>query len=205
MSHEVDTSQPGRRHRYLATAAVVAATLGLITAVIGLINALADDSGGSSGNANGTTPTVSAPEGSEKGNRGEGAGAGGGKPQLDPSHDGNSRGTAKRLEANRLIEASIAAGNDQDWYVYQAPKDETATIELVEGEGELGYGGVLVTVSEGLKEIETDTVEINKSFVVRRIVAGGAQLFVSVRDLCEENGGCGLGPYTLVVGTGPPG
>lgn len=205
MGSEGDTSDSGRRHGFLATAAVVAATLGLITAAIGLINALADDSGGSSGNPAETTSAVVEPEGGEKGNRGEDAASEGKEPQLDPSHDGNSRATAKRVEANRLVEASLVAGNDEDWYVYRAPEAETATVQITEGEGELGYGGVVMKVSEGLKEVETVDVDLNETVAVRRLVASGASLYVNVWDICADGGGCGVGPYSLVVRTAPPG
>jgi hypothetical protein len=204
MGSEVDTPQSGRRHSFLAAAAVVAATLTLIAAVIGLINALADDSG-SNGSPSETTSAVTEPEESENGDRGEGAASEEREPRSDPSHDGNSRATAKRLEANQLIEASIAAGNDEDWYVYPASKAETATVELTEGEGELGYGGVTMKVTEGLKEVEIVHVGINESGVVRRIVAPGARLYVNVWDPCAEVGGCGVGPYSLVVRTASPG
>jgi len=189
----------------LATAAVVAATLTLATAVIGLIKVLADDSGGSGGRGNRAASTVTEPEESGDGNRGEGATSEAGELQLDPSHDGNSRATAKRVEANQPIEASLVAGNDMDWYVYHAPKAETVTIKFVEGEGELGYGGVIVTVSEGLEQVENHSVGITESLTVRRIVAPGARLFVRVEDICSGEGGCGIGPYNLLVRTAPPG
>lgn len=205
MSHKGDISESGRGHRFGVTAAVVAATLTLVTAIIGLINVVADDSGSSGKGTSGEISTAIEPGENENGKESERRGSQGSGSQLDPSRDGNSRATAKRLEANQLIEGSLVAANDVDWYVYRAPKSETATVKFVEGEGETSYGGVLMTIWEGLKEIEHIGVHNSESYAVSRIVSSGVRLFVSVEDECSEIGGCGVGPYSLIVQTGPPG
>lgn len=205
MSPKGDISESGRGHRFGVTAAVVAATLTLITAIIGLINVVADGSGG---DTSGEISTAIEPQESENG-KGERGGSQGSGSQLDPSHDGNSRATAKRLEANQLIEASLVASNDVDWYVYRVPKSETATVKFVKGDGDWGFDEVRVTLWEGLKEIESVGVGNSESYAMRRIVSSGARLFVSVEDKCAAEAGdgasCGVGPYSVTVRTGPPG
>lgn len=208
MSPEGDISEPGRGHRFGVTAAVIAATLTLATAIIGLINVVADDGSGSAGrDTSGEISTAIEPQESENG-KGESHGSQESGAQLDPSHDGNSRATAKRLEANQLVEASLVAANDVDWYVYRAPKSETATVKFVEGDIE-SFGEVLVTIWEGLKEIERASPGNSESFAMPRIVSSGTRLFVSVADKCAVEAGegvsCGVGPYSVIVRTGPPG
>jgi hypothetical protein len=203
MSDKSDIPEPEQGHRFGVTAAMAAATLTLIAAVIGLVTVVIDRAGSGDESPAEVTSAFTDPDRNGSDGREGTASEGKGAP-LDPSRDGNSRSTAKRLIANQLIEASLDAGNDVDWYVYQAPKAETATVEFVEGEGELGYGGVFVTVSEGLKEIDSSDVSISESFAVPRSVSAGGRLFVSVEDLCGE-AGCGIGPYSVVVRTGPPG
>lgn len=201
-------SESGPGHRFGVTAAVIAATLTLVTAVIGLINVVADDSGSSGRGTSGEISTAIEPQESEN-DKSEGHGSQGSGSQLDPSHDGNSRATAKRLEANQLIEASIVASNDVDWYVYRAPKSETATFKFVKGDGDWGFDEIRVTIWEGLKEIESVDIGNSESHAVPRIVSSGARLFVSVEDMCTAEAGegasCGVGPYSVVVRTGPPG
>jgi hypothetical protein len=207
MSPEGDISESGRGHRFGVTAAVVAATLTLVTAIIGLINVVADGSGSSGRNPSGEISTTLEPQESEN-DKGERDGSQGSGSQLDPSHDGNSRATAKRLEANQLIEASLIAPNDVDWYVYRVPKSETATVKFVKGDGD-GFDQVRVTFWEGLKEIEWAAVGNSESYAMPRIVSPGARLFVSVEDRCAAEAGegvsCGVGPYSVIVRTGPPG
>ena len=208
MSPEGDIPESGRAHRFGVTAAVVAATLTLLTAIIGLINVVADGSGGSGRDTGGEVSTTLEPQESENG-KGERHGSQGGPSQLDPSHDGNSRATAKRLEANQLIEASLIASNDVDWYVYRVPKAETVTVKFVKGDGDWGFDEVRVTFWEGLKEIESVDVGNSESYAMPRIVSSGARLFVSVEDMCAAEAGegasCGVGPYSVIVRTGPPG
>jgi len=208
MSPEGDISESGRGHRFGVTAAVVAATLTLVTAIIGLINVVADGSSSSGRDTSGEISTTLEPQESENG-KGERHGSPGSGSQLDPSHDGNSRATAKRLEANQLIEASLIASNDVDWYVYRVPKSETATVKFVKGDGDWAFDQVLVTFWEGLKEIEYVAVGNSESYAMPRIVSSGARLFVSVEDRCAAEAGdgasCGVGPYSVIVRTGPPG
>ncbi len=208
MSPEGDISESGRGHRFGVTAAVIAATLTLVTAVIGLINVVADGSGSSGKDTSGEISTAIEPQESENG-KSEGHGSQGSGSQLDPSHDGNSRATAKRLEANQLIEASIVASNDVDWYVYRPPKSETATFKFVKGDGDWAFDEIRVTIWEGLKEIESVDIGNSESYAVPRIVSSGARLFVSVEDMCTaeagESASCGVGPYSVVVRTGPSG
>lgn len=202
MSDKSDIPESRKGHRF----ALAAATLTLLAAVIGLVTVVIDRAGSSDESPAQVTSTFTEPDEPQVGsNRGEGTISEGEGSPLDPSRDGNSRSTAKHLMANQTIEASLNAANDVDWYVYQAPKAETATVEFVEGENGGYYGGVLVTVSEGLKEADTDDVQLSESFVVSRNVSLGTRLFVNVEDLCSEVGGCGIGPYSLVVRTGPPG
>jgi hypothetical protein len=205
VSDKSDTPESGQGHRFGVTAAMAAATLTLIAAVIGLITVVIDRAGSSDENPAEVTSTFTEPNGGTGGDGGEGATPEGEGPQPTPPRDGNSRSTAKYLVVNRTVEASLAAGNDVDWFVYQAPKDETATIEFVKGGEFVAYGGVYVTVLEGLDEIEEGEVSVvSEPFVFPRNVSAGTRLFVSVEDKCG-GGGCGLGPYSLVVRTSPPG
>lgn len=203
-----DENGSGKHNRYVVIAGIVATTLALLTAIIGLINVVADDSGSSGRDTSGEIPTAIEPQENENG-KGESHGSQGNGSQLDPSHDGNSRATAKRFEANQQIEASIVASNDVDWYVYRAPKSETATFNFVKGDGDGAFDEIRVTIWEGLKEIESVDIGNSESYAVPRIVSSGARLFVSVEDMCTaeagESASCGVGPYSVMVRTGPPG
>lgn len=203
-----DENSSGKHNRYVVIAGIVAATLALLTAIIGLINVVADGSGSSGRDTSGEISTAVEPQENENG-KGERPGSQESGSQLDPSHDGNSRASAKLLEANQQIEASIVASNDVDWYVYRAPKSETATFKFVKGDGDWAFDEIRVTIWEGLKEIESVDIGNSESYAVPRIVSAGARLFVSVEDMCTaeagESASCGVGPYSVVVRTGPPG
>ncbi len=194
-----DTSDSGGHHRYGVIAAVIAATLTLIAAIIGLITVFVQDGR----NSESPAPVASAiTETHETGGEKAPAGQGKGGASFDPAHDGNSRASAKHLPANLAIFSSIVAGNDEDWYVYQVSKEETATIEVAMVGEERIFSAVLW---EGLKEIENNAGASNElPFVVPRVVSAGTRLFVSISDACGDLG-CSIGPYKVVVRTSPPG
>jgi len=205
MSDKSDASDSGRHNRYVVIAGSIAATLSVVAGAIGLITVLVndDDNAGTSAAATPLTETTETGRG-ENPTRGpdEPSGAG----PLDPTHDGNSRATAKRLPANRSIYSSIAAGNDEDWYVYEAPKDETATVEVGTAGADASNRLLIVELSEGLEEIESSAdVDNEYPLLVPWEVTAGTRLFVYVHDLCPELGGCSVGPYKVEVRTSPPG
>jgi hypothetical protein len=202
MSGNRDTDNSGEHRRFGVNATVAAATLTLIAAIIGLITVLANDDGGSS-----ASPTPSG--GTEKSGTGghedstERSGGGNGAGSAGPA-DGNSRASAKPLVANRPIESSLIAGNDVDWFVYQAEKSETATVEFVKGGEFVAIPTTNVTVFEDVEVIDQDYLQsTSEPLVVRRIVSPETRLYVEVVNEC--GGGCGLGPYKVGVRTGPPG
>ena len=189
---------PGKHNRYAVIAGVAAATLTLIAAIIGLVTVLVDDDGSS--------PSLAAPpvlDTSETGggDGGDSTSGGNGGGSLDPARDGNSRATAKRLPANRPIYSSIAAGNDEDWYVYEAARDETVTVEVSTAGGDTASRLLFAAVFEGPEEIESSADVDNETepLVLPRSVEAGARLFVLVRDICPELGGCSVGLYKVIV------
>ena len=210
-SNGSEDSQPGQRHRLLVILAALTGVVTLTAAIIGLVNTIVDGSEGGSAQvgsapAKGAT-TVREPAESEPPAAGGGEqGARGSERRApDPSRNGNSRSTAKRLQANREIESSLVAANDMDWYVYEARKPETATVEFTEGDTGEGYGGVVVIVSEGLKEVTSSHVDLSETYKLSRLVSPGTSIYVTVKDGCGIGTGCGVGPYSLVVSTGPAG
>lgn len=202
MSGDRDTDTSEGHPRYALVITVVAATLTLLAAIIGLITVLVDDDGGSS-----TTPPTSVSTGND-GSGGGGdttGGSGGGNEGSPPNQprDGTSRASAKPLFANQPFEGTISAGNDVDWYVYEVPKEETATVEFVKGGEFVAIPTTLVTIYEGIEVLEWETLQSTSyPLVVKRIVSPGTSLYVEVVNECEA--GCGLGPYEVVVRTGPP-
>jgi hypothetical protein len=186
-------------------AGVVAATLTLLAAIIGLITVLVNDDGGSDSSAPASAVVTDT---TESGGGGESTSQGSdeeGEGPLDPGRDGNSRASAKRLPPNRMIYSSIIAGNDEDWYVYEAPKDETATVEVATT-GEDPSRLLFVELSEGLDQIESSSDATEAfPFVVPWTVTAGTRLFLRVADICEELGGCSVGAYKVVVRTKSPG
>lgn len=205
MSGKGETSESGKHNRFAVMAGVAAASLTLIAAIIGLVTAFVDD-GGSSASSAGAPPVT---ETSETGGS-ESTGApseGNGEDSLDPTRDGNSRATAKRLPANRPVYSSIAAGNDEDWYVYEAAEEETATVEVATAGEETASRVLYAAVFEGPEEIESSADVDNEiePLVLPRSVKPGTRLFVLVRDICPDLGGCSVGLYKVAVGTSPPG
>lgn len=189
---------PEKQHRYALMAGVAAATLTLIAAIIGLVTVLVDDDGSSASSA--APPVVETSEtGGGDGEKSTGEGNGGGS--LDPTRDGNSRATAKRLPTNRPVYSSIAAGNDEDWYVYEAANDGTVTVEVSTAGGDTASRLLYAAVFEGPEEIESSADVDNETepLVLPRSVEAGARLFVLVRDICPELGGCSVGLYKVVV------
>ncbi|HWM64155.1 MAG TPA: hypothetical protein VNP96_09245 [Solirubrobacterales bacterium] len=161
---------------------------------------------GNAGNSATATPLTETIETGSGENPTKGPDEGNGAASLDPTRDGNSRATAKRLPANRPIYSSIAAGNDEDWYVYEAPKDETATVEVATAGADASGRLLIVELSEGLEEIESSAdVTDEYPLLVPWEVTAGTRLFVYVHDLCPELGGCSVGPYKVDVRTSPPG
>jgi hypothetical protein len=202
MSGNRDTENSGKHPRFGVNATVAAATLTLIAAIIGLITVLANDGGGSSAPPPSVSTENSGTGGhevtTERPNGGNGSGSAAGPA------DGNSRASAKPLVANRSIESSLNAGNDVDWFVYEAAKSETATVEFVMGGEFVAIPTTNVTVFEDVEVIEQDYLQsTSEPLVVKRIVSPETRLYVEVFNECS--GGCGLGPYKVVVRTGPPG
>jgi hypothetical protein len=102
------------------------------------------------------------------------------------------------------MEGSVRAANDVDWFVYRAPKSETATVEFVKGGEPFIFPTTVVTVFDGLEQIGGETLQTTSDpLVLPRIVSPGTRLYVKVTNSCSA--GCSLGPYELVVRTGPPG
>jgi hypothetical protein len=204
MSENRDIRDPGESHRYGVIAAVAAAVLTLLAAIIGLITVLVNsgESSGSSARTPSAITEASETGGGEKPAKGS---ANNGEASLDPAHDGNSRASAKQLPGDQTVNSSLVAGNDEDWYVYEAPKDETATVEVATT-GEEAYSRIIsATLLEGSEEIETSNdATSDEPFAVPRQVAAGVRLFVRVWDSCGDLG-CSIGPYRVVVRTSPPG
>ena len=201
MSDTSDSRESGAHHRYGVVAAVAAATLTLIAAIIGLITVFVQDDPNPENVVTGTaiTETIEANGGKAPPDTDEGSGS------LDPAHDGNSRASAKRLPGDRTIYSSLVAGNDEDWYVYEVPKDETATVEVAPLGEEASSQLIDAVLWEGLEEIDSSTEAISgQAFVVPRLVSAGTRLFVRVADNCM---GCSIEPYPykVEVRTSPPG
>jgi hypothetical protein len=197
-------SHSGEHPRYGVIAAVAAAALTVLAAIIGLITVLVDDDGSSGSFAQAPSAITEGSEvGGEKPVKGSAKGNGG--ALLDPAHDGNSHASAKHLPGNRTVYSSLVAGNDEDWYVYEAPEDETATVEVATT-GEEASGRIIsATLLEGPEEIETSNDASSfEPFVVPRQVAAGTRLFVRLWDTCGDLG-CSIGPYRVVARTSPPG
>jgi hypothetical protein len=181
----------------------------LLAAILGLITVIIERSGLADAPPSTTfVPTESgaSEEGADKGDGGS-TGEGGGpreSPQ-DPAHDGNSRSAAKELTANQPVAASLAAANDQDWYVYRAPEEETATVEVVPIEGERGSHILSVRLFEGFAEVAgSGDARPIEPFVEPRGVSAGTRLYVWVKDSCGDLG-CSIGRYKVVVRTAPAG
>jgi hypothetical protein len=214
MSDDSDSRESNQHHHFWSTATVVAAILTVLAAVIGLVTVIIDRSSSSGEGSAQAISTFTEPDrgGEESGendvpgesDRGDGP-TPDGEAQWDPSHDGNSRSSAKELKANQPLQASMAAANDEDWYVYRAPKEETATVEVVPFEREITSEILSVSLFEGTEEIaHSADASDSEPFVVPRGLSQGARLFLYLRDSCGDLG-CSIGPYRVVVRTGPPG
>lgn len=205
MSDKSDVPGSGKHNRYVVMAGIVAATLSVIAGAITLITVLVNDDR-NAGNAATATPLTETIETGSGENPTKDPGEGNGEASLDPTRDGNSRATAKRLPANRPVYSSLAAGNDEDWYVYEAPRDETATVEVVTAGADASERLLNAELSEGLEEIESSAdVTDGYPLLVPWEVTAGTRLFIYVRDICPELGGCSVGPYKVDVRTSPPG
>lgn len=203
MSEKREGVDSGKHNRYVVIAGTTTAVLTLIAAIIGLVSVLADDGGSSAGSA--TAPITETSE-TGSGESPEDPSEEDVEGTLDPAHDGNSRATAKRLPASRTIYSTIAAGNDEDWYVYEAPKEETATVEVATAGEEAASRILWAVVFQGQDEIESSADVDNEieALVLPWGVEAGTRLFVVVRDTCADLGGCSVGEYKVAVRTSPP-
>ena len=187
----------------------------IIAALIGAAAVLIDDD---SGGSDAVAPVSAARESQpQKGGEGPSSGTAegidrtkgtdSGKSETQPSSasSGNSRSEARRIAPGETINATLNAGNDVDWYVYRAAKDEATTIEIVKGDGKEAFGGILVYLSEGIRNLEADEVSPGETTQFRRNVSSGAVLYLEVSDICSDQGGCGVGPYSVALETGPVG
>jgi len=204
MSENREIRDPGGHPRYGVIAAVAAAALTLLAAVIGLITVLVDEGESSGSSAQMPSAITEASEvGSEKPAKESAKGNAG--ASLDPAHDGNTQASAKHIPGDRTVYSSLVAGNDEDWYVYEAPEDETATVEVTTTGPEASGRIISATLLEGPEEIDTSNDASSfEPFVVPRQVTAGTRLFVRLFDSCGDLG-CSIGSYLVVVRTSPPG
>jgi hypothetical protein len=192
---------------------------GIILLLIGVMARaiFVSDDGASSGVSSVESQPTESPSSLDTERRPDPRNAGGGESEekkfqppttAAPLRDGNSRLTAKRLVANRPVSASLFAENDEDWFVYRAPRVEDAILEVEKGEPaepEDRYGTNLVNVWDGSESVvyEEAVAAEEGPFVFRQGLSKGARLYVQVHDGCSP--GCGRGPYRIVVRTAPPG
>ncbi|MDX6622782.1 MAG: hypothetical protein QOE75_714 [Solirubrobacterales bacterium] len=119
--------------------------------------------------------------------------------------DGSSRGEPKLLMPDKPEEASINAGNDVDWYVYEVTEDQTATIELIKGKSppDSESAGVAVSIWEENTLVEKTGAWPDEPLIFPHGATRGIPLYIEVIDECGS--GCSRGAYSIEIRSAPPG